>query len=317
MWGNRQGWIIAAVLAALILAPVGWIVRAARMSAPTGVGIDPDNLRVIQLPIEPDLVWPIATDAGDAGAIYRQVIDAWNDDAEAAAKSFTASPRGELPEAIKLLVSARHLRSITLFSADLNSVINYDSESPKLEKLFAAGEWCYRIGLSETQHGNAEEGTACLEAAFTLGVQLFNERIVFDECRKGMQLMTDAAAAERQNVERLSDEWNRLDRFVREVDDCQSRRLNPVWKTIGSVDPEVIARTAGDMAALATQSRERMWRVEATLKLGRFQYDAGSSGDQAGAKRLLKKLRNDPDPAVSQAAETALNLGIETYRMIH
>src|SRR5258708_7926607 len=155
MWGNRPGWIIAGVLAALILAPVAWMVRAGRMSAPTGIGLDPENLKIIQLPIQPEEVWPIATQSGDAGAMYRMAI--------------VASPNGDLPESIKLLLSARHLKSMTLFSSGLADVVNYDTEHPRLDKLFAAGEWSYRIGLSMNLHGNAVDAAACEEATFALG----------------------------------------------------------------------------------------------------------------------------------------------------
>jgi hypothetical protein len=317
MWGNRPGWIIAAILSVLILAPVVWVVRAGRMSAPNGIALDSENLKTIQLPVDAEETWPLATEGGDAGAIYRAAIDAWNDDAEAAAKSVMSSGAGELPDSIKLLVSARHLKTMTLFAVDLGDVVNYDNDRPRLEKLFAAGEWSYKIGLSLNVHGNTQDGTACLEAAFALGRQLFDERITFDECQKGMQLMADAATARRENVERLSVAWDRLEKFTRQMDEYQTQHLIPIWQTIGSVDQEVIDRSAGDVAMLAEQSRERMWRVESTLKLGRFRFNAGSGGDQAGATRLLRKLIDDPDPAVSRAAQMALKLDIETYRMIH
>jgi hypothetical protein len=307
MWGNRLGWIIAIVLSASILAPVGWIVRAGRLSAPTGIGLDPENFKPIALPLAPDTAWPIFTDDGDAGPVYARVIDAWNDDAEAAARQFARAPAGELPEPINLLVAARHLKTMTLFAADLTELINYDSEHPKLDKLFAAGAWCCRIGMSLSLHGRPDDATACLEAAFALGRQLFVERIVYDECQKGMTLMSDAATARKPG----------LDEFALRLEEYQTQRLIPIWQTISSVDPDVLARSAGDVAALATRSPERLWRVEATLKLGEFRFNAGSIGDQTGAARLLRTLSADPDPAVALAATTALKLDIETYRMIH
>jgi hypothetical protein len=33
-----------------------------------------------------------------------------------------------------------------------------------------------------------------------------------------------------------------------------------------------------------------MWRVEATLKLGRYKYDAGTLGDQISAARAVRQL---------------------------
>jgi hypothetical protein len=314
MWGNRIGWIIAVVLAALILAPVGWLVQAGRMSPPSGIGREATNLEPIALPISPDDAWPLFSDDGDAAPLYAKAIDAWDSNA---ADDYVRSPHGAPPASLRLLLDARHMRGMNLFAANPTDLVNYDSDHPRLETLFAAGQAEYQAGLALLQEGNAADGEACLAAAFALGRQLYNERVVFDEYQKGTQLMADSATAMLPGLERGSERWNKLEAFCRKMDEYQSQRIVPVWQVISSVDQDVIAQSAGDVAAFALNSRERMWRVEAALKLGRNRYDAGSPGDQIGAARLLARLADDPDPFVAAAAHCALDLSVENYRMIH
>ena len=316
MWGNLHGWLISAALAILILSPVAWLAGQSRMSAPTGIALDPENLEALAEPMSPDEAWPIFTDDSDAGPIYRQVIDSWTDDADSACRQFVQSPIGDLPAPIQSLISACHCRQMSLFTESLSDLINYQDTHPRLENLYAAGEWAYKAGLSLHQHGRTDAARPCLEAAFALGRQLHAERLDFDEYVKGVQLMADAAAAMCRIESPGSNLYRRLTDFQRLMSDYQDRRVTPIWETISSVDASVIDRTAGDVLAMATQCKERLWRVEATLKLGRYRYDAGSFGDQVGAIHAVHLLTSDPDPAVAAAAVAAENLTIETYRMI-
>jgi hypothetical protein len=311
MFGNLQGWLISAVLAALILTPVAWLVRMSGLSAASGIGRDPANLAAVELPVDPDRVCPIFTDDEDAGPYYARTVAAWSDDAERASQAFVQDPTGPLPEALQNLVDARHCQRMALFSADLAAVVNYDSDHPKLEALLSAGRWICKAGISLNTHHQPDAARPCLEAAFALGRQLYRERIVFDECQKGLELMADSAAA------MDADPGGAMSDFSKQMDDYTSQRLIPIWQVISSVDQSVIDQTAGDVAALAQNSHERMWRVEAALKLGRYRFNAGTLGDQLGAARVLRRLESDPDAAVATAARAGLELDIQTYRMIH
>ena len=92
-------------------------------------------------------------------------------------------------------------------------------------------------------------------------------------------------------------------------------------KVISSIDQNVIRQHTGDIFEIANRSQERMWRVEAILKLGRMKFDVGGNrgrfGDQAGAKRYLKSRVSDPDPFIKTAAKAAKDLTIEQYRSMH
>src|ERR1700722_12592809 len=181
MWGNLHGWLISAVLAVLILAPVAWLARQSQLSSPSGIALDPANLEALAAPVSPDSAWPIFTEDADAGDLYGKVIATWSDEADSACRQFVQTPGATIPKSMQLLLDARHRQRMTLFSARLPELINYDNEHPTLENLFAAGEWTYKAGLSLRLHGQAERSGPFEEAAFALGRQLYLERIDYDE----------------------------------------------------------------------------------------------------------------------------------------
>jgi hypothetical protein len=316
MWGNLHGWLISAVLAALILGTLAWFAEMIRMSPPSGLARDAANLAPIDLPVSPD-AWPILSDGSDCGDLYRKVIATWNDDVEAACSAFVQDPTGPTPDSLQLLIDARHCKQMTLFAADLPAVINYDADHPKLESLFAAGQWAVKAGLSLHAHGKAAGATPFLEAAFALGEHLYHERLVMDEYQEGTQLMADAAYAQCRFIPVGSEAFDKLTAFQKSLNDYRDQRVIPIWQLISSIDPQVIDQSAGDVLAFARHSQEKMWRVEAALKLGRYRYNAGSLGDQLGANRALRDLCADPDPAVAAAAAAARDLTLQTYRTIH
>jgi hypothetical protein len=95
-----------------------------------------------------------------------------------------------------------------------------------------------------------------------------------------------------------------------------SDEIVPMWTIIGAIDPKRIAEHSGDVFAIAKDSQERMWRVEAILQLGRLRYNAASGADQRAANRMLKKMaENETDPIIRAAAKAAAELTIEKYRM--
>jgi hypothetical protein len=83
-----------------------------------------------------------------------------------------------------------------------------------------------------------------------------------------------------------------------------------------SNDQATLEQYAGDVFYFARHAPERMWRVEAIMKIGRYRYNAGRVGDQRSAIKVLKELSNDPDPVVRAAANEAQELTIEQYRML-
>jgi len=96
-------------------------------------------------------------------------------------------------------------------------------------------------------------------------------------------------------------------------------RILPMLKVLQAIDANVIGQHAGDIIYFARHCRERMYRVEAILAMGRLRYFVGENGrigNQRGAMTELKKLADDPDPVVRRAANEAKDLTLEQYRMM-
>ena len=335
MFGNRLGWGLAAVLALAILAGV-WQMSKLNAVSPPSKGIvtrtgnvalnlddNPQALDPISLPFSPSGVYPGMTESKDAAPLYRQAIERYraNKDPydrlyESTTGKSSATNYKDL-EAINLLVQARTANSMNLYTDSPEQVIDYTAYPPGLEALNHLGKAAIRLAM-QIKDQNKSDALILAEAAFSLGAKLANERVRWYEFQTGVELMRDSAyliktldparatpaqAAEDQLKSAMKDRWL------------------PMWTVISSIDPQVIGRTAGDVFYIARHSKERMWRVEAVLKLGRYKFDVGDPGrgaDQRAAGLTVKRMAADTDldPAVRIAAEAARDLTLERYNMI-
>jgi len=316
MWGNRLGWVLAALAVAVICIAIGGLSRMEEATPPTALSGDPANLEKISLPVSPEAAWPqAASEDRDAGAIYLQVINDWDDPEEEACQRFVAAPFGSPPELMTLLLKTRDFGRMRLFQNDLGGVINYDNIHPQLDALTDAGEAALNAGLAIGKLGKPERAVPYLQAGFNLGRNLYNERITYAEFQSGMQLMADAVAAVRL-LEPQSPFARQLADFDAGRIDYVTNHVEPIWRAIDSADPGVIAANTGDVFVFAQRSQSSMWRVEAVLKLGRLRFDVSRYGDEALANRLIDEFESDPDPAVAAAARAAHDLTIEKYRQL-
>jgi hypothetical protein len=315
MWGNALGWRISIVLFASAMGFGIWLRAQMQITDPTSLSLDAKNLAVLSPPIAPEAV--VKQDQpGDAGEKYSEASAAYLQDSDAV-DDYAQKPEGPPPPAMQLVIDATHLSGMNLFAKDPASVIDYQSDHPELDSLGKIGQEMEAAGLRLERAGKAEDARKFLLAAYALGVNLLRERVDYDEYSHGMGLMDGATTAlaemEPANSPRaqmLQDQGNALLSF-----DQQS--VVPIYEVLVSADPARIAANAGDIFRFATKSRERMFRVEAILKLGRYRFDAGRAADQLAAPRVLRVLGLDSDPAVRAAAQAAAGLTLEQYRMIH
>ncbi|HSV13384.1 MAG TPA: hypothetical protein VLI90_03950 [Tepidisphaeraceae bacterium] len=323
MFGNRLGWGISAVIvlfaaflakliysAGLPTPPTGWVQKAVQpLTAPAGT----------------DAVVPGGmNEARDAGELYRRLIDDYEMNtaayaAIAAAKELDPAAIAARP-GLQALLDATHCQTMTLFANKPEEIINYDAEKPALEALREAAKAATRTALLLGTRDPAAAAKV-YEAVFALGAKLYHERVVFDELSKGEDLMGTAAAALQRLAERTKDaeRAKALQQFNTDRLNDYEAKVKPVWDVVSSADEGIIAGYAGDIFVLAQdRTIEKMWRVEATLKLGRMLYMAGRRGDQLAAKRVLREMSADTseDPAVRTAADQARNLTIQQYRTL-
>jgi hypothetical protein len=79
---------------------------------------------------------------------------------------------------------------------------------------------------------------------------------------------------------RRSDFEQRRQLFVKE-------QVEPTLTFVRSIDARVVGTRTGDIFELARRSKERMWRVEAVMALGRVRYFVGTSDALARVLRLF------------------------------
>lgn len=333
MFGNRLGWGISAVLAAVMILLTWWIGTLNVISAPsTGIVArtgnvslnllsHPELLDPIKLPFDPQAIMPKMIDAKDAGPMYREAMEKYNSDKYTYRDLFeSGKPKTtnlkDLP-ALQFLIDARNCKSMILFAKEPRDVIDYTrAASDRLEAIYTLGKTASRLSLYIKKE-QPEEALLLAEAAFSLGDKLCEERLRWREFDAGAELLRDGAYV----IKSLDPARAVAADIDGPMKDLLKNRCMPLWIAIGSADPDVISRTAGDIFYIAKNSKERMWKIEAILKLGRNKYDMGSFGrgaDQRWAKLTVKRMANDQtlDPVVRTAAQAANELTHEGYNMI-
>lgn len=322
MWGNRLGWILAVLILLLEAAAVWAFTSFDSVSAPSDFSRNVEYTGSLTFPLSATSVVPSMTSPGDSGATYREVIDevaAHRDEYEAFAKSGKDADAPKL-RAIYLLQDAAPMLHAKIFADDPASLINYESEKPNLDALMLAAKSAIRAGLL-TQKSQPAEAQKHFEAVFSLGWKLYEERICEAELSAAVDLLGQSSTALQRLAEANKDTARaaQLQQFNQTRVQFYENRIKPVRRVLMSIDPNVIASSVGDYFYFAKLSKERAWRTEAILALGRLKFYVGQDGraaNQTGAMKELNQLVNDPDPIVKSAATAARDLTIEQYRMI-
>ena len=327
-WGSPAGWIFATLLALAIISFLVAVDRSGRMTPMTAFGADPANYGTVVLPVDPATVvdnWPTA--AGDATRLYDLAANGYSvtlatrrpyDDFLRDGVRGPALP-GDLPLLQHLVEAARYGQAAPL-AAEAESLVGYDRSPAKLDALYALGQAALKQAglLAGRNHpGDAQEARRLYEAAFILGVHLYQERLVHRELEYGYRLISQslggllALAKKQQEAARAVRLSERRDRFTEYVNGS----LQPVWEKISAIND--VARSddvadvhIGDVVAIAgSEQADPLWRTEAILRLGKARHDATRRGDREGAQRELEHLaRTLTDPRLKRAAQQALEL---------
>lgn len=332
MWGNIQGWIIAGVLFVLICVSMFFVAGMNAPTSPTKFGLDPKNLAPLELSVKPNTIVPMSA-PGDAGELYRKAVE----DVKANPKKYEDFiNRGKLADgrglpAVRYVIEAAPIASMKLLTQKPEQNLGYfEMFTPDdLAAIKLAGKATERVGLLQNADNRKKEAIQTFEASFALGAKLFNERLVFMEVFEGLGLMNGAAEMMKILAKQEGDEKRvaQLDEFLMATRSLYEDRIKGMWAVINAVGgtPESNKRMAqhiGDIYHFTTPAQqERMWRIESTLKLGRFKFHVGGQqygrlADQTLAPSRLAELVNDPDPYVAAAARAATNLTQAQYSQI-
>ena len=149
------------------------------------------------------------------------------------------------------------------------------------------------------------------------------------EAYEGLVLMNGSAEMMKIIAKQQGDDQRvaQLDEFLTATKSLYEDRMKGMWAVINAVggtpdSNKKMASHVGDIYHFTTAAQqERMWRVESTLKLGRFKFHVGGQeygrlADQTLAPTRLSELEKDPDPYVAAAARAATNLTQPQYNLI-
>lgn len=308
------GWSIGGTIVAAVALSTPVLIGLIGTTPPTALGKNPAFVEPIQLPVGPETIL-LSDPSKDATEPYRLALADYQKnprDYEEFGTGLGAAPAG-----IEQLLLAANAGKAKLFEDDPAKIVNYTLQKPNLDALVELGRTANRAALLRARD-DPKQSRKYFESAFALGQKLFAERLNYAELSAGLGLMNEAATGMRYLAQNNPDSAleHHLTAFLDASRQYNEQHLLPTWRILSTIDPKIIGQHAGDVFLLAKQSRERMWRTEAILALGRARFNAGRAGDQRQANRYLQQLQADPhlDPVLRTAVNAAKNLTAEQYR---
>lgn len=309
MFGNVRGWAISGLIAVLFAVLIWKAGVPEAISPPTGrlkVALEPSDL-----PTSPKSLVAEGTEDCDAGDLYRQAIQDFKDNHRTYERFTAYQPKNEVEskkisdelraaapnlKAVNLIVQARGCSKMNLYAGRVDQLVNYDNSKPGLDALKDLGNLTNRIaGQIVSRDKDTAKAQKYLEATFLLGRRLYDERVMYEEYFTGTDLMTSAAHIMARLT--LKDDKAKADALLAfELDTSNhQKQFTPVWQVLRGIENKTVQAHAGDVFQIARESKDPMWRTEATLTLGRLKYQEGArNADHIGAARVLKKMAEDP-----------------------
>jgi hypothetical protein len=323
MWGNSLGWGISAIIVAVTVGALVWVSRTLHtISDPTDFSTRSGAADAIAAPAPPAGALPNDAGGVDSVALYRQAIDLYQKnttDFDEFARHPARPELAAVEPAVELLRTATGKNSLGIFSGTPQDAVSYETNTP-LEALKTLGDCATGVGLLDKTAKKTDAAIGDFQAAFCLGERMADERLCYAEFSDGLGLMGGAAIELAEIAKDGGDQSkaDALNQFASSLSDYSNRRLVPIWTVISSIDQTTVERNAGDIFWLARNSKERMWRVESILTLGRIKFNAGRPGDNRGALRIVSQIaQTDRDPVIKTAANQARDLTLDEYDRLH
>jgi hypothetical protein len=320
MWGNALGWCISAVMVLATAGGITWLNNNMEtISARTEFSKDSSNGAAIALPVSPLAVLPSMTDPTDAGPIYHRAIEAYLSNPAAYGRFSRAGRIGDIQDlpGVRILLEATRCSRATLFADKPALIVNFNSPKQELDALRTLGE-CARQAGQLTEKVNPTEALKMYEALFSLGAKMVQERLTYEQFDAGLTMLAQGSRLI-QGVAMTAGDSARVEActgFDAARAEYVKQRIQPMQRVLSSADQQVLEQHAGDVFYFARSAEDRMWRVEAIFKLGRYRFNAGRIGDQSNAMVVIRELLNDPDPVIQAAAMVSRDMTQEQYRML-
>jgi hypothetical protein len=332
MFGNTTGWIISAGVGLLMTILLSMVVLPPTPTAPTNAAVLAIARTPLAIPVDPSTVVPRGTSDADAAVLYRQAIKEYLDNPVSYEKFNKTENRAKFDltrlTALDFLIKARDCKTCNLFQKKPEELINYDNAQPALDALNDLGQMCCTVGMLYDPkfkvHDKPEEARKLWEAAFILGQHFYEERLTWAELGDGLGLMQTAAINLQHYYTDIQKDQSKADdcqKFVSAEQDYQSKVVKAITLITG-VDENAVGQYAGDFFAIAAAkpgttyaAADPMWRIEAIKHVGKYRFNAMTTGDQLAARKVLSNMVKDTSlsPPIKEAATAAHDLTEEKY----
>lgn len=326
--GNKLGWVLAGVAVLGVTALVLVVVVFPPASAPTGATLRGGSLDLHLVGVSAaKVIGAVPAGKGNAGDDYRKAIDAHRKHAKLIAEAigkFGETPRVhptlpppalEALEQIASHVAAGAARKEMRFTfVHTPATFEYGYFYRPTEDLERVAEplsllvYHYRAAK---RYADAEK---VLRDRFVMGWHMMNERSRTDLVTRGIAIQEQTISSlktlyrERPggHAAKIADlaEYATALREVRE----HYFRKHLIFASANSIEP-------GDVFNIAVNDKDRAFRVQAILALGRLRFVATRRGDVRRTKKLIERFLESDDPLERAAAVAARDLTPEEYRL--
>ncbi len=318
--GNLKGWLIAAGLWTLVL--VGYYGVQASKWSHSRVFLDPSLGKVMRCEVPVQTVIGEFTEPGDAADDYELAVQECN--ASQRYSGYWALAEGKpLSDPDQLDIRAPQYLLSGAKKAKMGYTGRYAQRAdwtaakvPHVKAFDAIGQACIIKADLLARTGKSGEAEALLKGVISLGYHLEQERVRLSQALTGLSLGKNASRRLARLYTDAGQEgraWT-AQRYADALQQLQER-LEAKASTTTARLADASPLTA-EMFWLVDNDKDRMWRIEATLRLGLTQWTAPRAPDRTASRDSLTHLAKDPDGFVREAAEAALDIKPEDVRKV-
>lgn len=275
---------------------------------------------------------------------HREFLRGFKGDLESPTESgtYNANLNAYVKPKLELMLKARTMKRGSIFGGSYEQAITFEAQR---EPLTGAVRHLREAAEARAQHFLIQKGKAkeagdaegekrfarlareMYQAIFTMGVIAWEERVVHEELLMAKDCLLAAyfmpmVAEEGQDLSNYRD-------FSKQLTEYYVKQVYPVWLYVGAHRPipnyqlktpiwtgEYLSFNTwtADAIVVANKAGDPMWKVEATLALGRSRFAGLTDGELFAANQELNKLVNATDPRLKLAARRALDLTEPDYR---
>jgi hypothetical protein len=319
--GSKLGWIIAGALV-LVVGGVLFskLVLGPDPSEPTRVSQAPGFLELHRVEMSPAaVVGSEPSRAGNAGEFYAQAVTHYEKNHYHLQPYLSSDDRELRRPDLDIFERLAELAAQGAQRQNMEYTFIYTPKGFKVGleyepaiQLGRVARALSRLGRHYYARGEYDKAEKVFADAFMLGYHMDRERSRTAMATEGMNIQVLAAGdlkkvrakAGRDGLRASTDEYLSKLGSVRSF---YTGKMRDYW----TIKPK-----AGDAFNMVANDKDRAWRIQALLDLGRVRFGSSNRGDIKHAEELLAQYANDPDPLIAAAAKAARELTVEEFRAI-